>query len=67
VNTITITAGGKRGDSSSSHWEDDERGLTRDSGRIMQTKEVAVEYQDQRDAWGDQHEMDHMRRTNHSL
>lgn len=63
VNTITITAGG-RADSSSSNWEEDERGLTRDSGRIMQTREVAVEYQEQ---WADQHEMEYMRRSNKSL
>lgn len=67
VNTITITGGKRRGadSSSSSSKDEDERGLTRESGKIMQTREVAVEYQDQRD-W-DMHEMDDMRRSGKSL
>lgn len=64
-NTVTITAGKRRGtgDSDSSLAKDeDERGLTRESGKIMQTREVAVEYRD----WED-HEMDDMRRSHKSL
>lgn len=50
--------------------EEDERGLTREQGKIVQTKEVAVEYGDggdSRDQWGYEHEMDDLRRTNKSL
>lgn len=66
ANTITISAGKWRGESSSSSQQDeDERGLTRESGKIMQTREVAIEYQEQR-GWED-HEMDEMRRSHKSL
>lgn len=72
TNTITITAGRRGDDESSSETfkEEDERGLTREQGKIMQTKEVAVEYGDGeggRDQWGYEHEMDDLRRTNKSL
>ena len=67
LNTITITAG--RQDDSSSHGDEDERELTKDSnGRIMQTKEVAIEYQSNRDVWADEQEMDDLRqRSNKSF
>ena len=64
-NTITITAG-RRTDTSSSHQDEEERGLTRESGKIMQTREVAVEYQEHRD-WASDHELDDMRRSHKSL
>lgn len=71
TNTITITAGRRDDESSSENFkEEDERGLTREQGKIMQTKEVAVEYGDGeggRDQWGYEHEMDDLRRTNKSL
>ena len=67
VNTVTtITGGRRRDDSSSSTRDEDETGLTRESGRIMQTKEIAIEYQDHKDGW-DEHEMDYMRPSHKSL
>lgn len=66
INTITITAGAERRDDESASQDDDERRLTRDNGKIMQTKEVAIEYQDNR-SWTDEHELDDLRRSHKSL
>ena len=69
MNTVTITAGRGNQEDSSSHGDDDEQGLTKDSSaRIMQTKEVAIEFQDSRDEWAEEHELhDMQQRSNKSL
>ncbi|PKS13135.1 hypothetical protein jhhlp_000477 [Lomentospora prolificans] len=58
-NTITITGGRK---DNGYLTPEDERELTRESnGKIMQTKEIAIEYQNA-DNWTEEHELDDMQR-----
>jgi len=58
-NTITITGGRK---DNGYYKAEDERELTRESnGKIMQTKEVAIEYQSA-DNWTEEHELDDLQR-----
>lgn len=58
-NTVTIT-GGRKGQGFNT--PEDERELTRESnGKIMQTKEIAIEYQSA-DNWTEEHELDDMQR-----
>ncbi|SPO06445.1 uncharacterized protein DNG_09135 [Cephalotrichum gorgonifer] len=70
INTVTITGGRGRGDEFLPLDDDDESRLTR-GDKIMQTKEVAIAYEDGGDSWSDGrnegHEMNELRRPGHAL